>query len=162
MSQQCTYTWVAIRGPNISSNTPHQTHGGLNNLSLPNNSPNLTVACDFVKKSVICSSERIYGSGMVPKRKYWWVKWQLISTWFVLSWKNILLAIFTALWLSQTRGGVVRVTPRSARSLLTWTISLVVVVSEGDRWLVDLRCRRSLLGRHCSMSSRFDLRCWFG
>jgi len=46
-----------------------QTHGGSNSMSLPKKTSNLAIVCDFIKKSVICSSERICESDIVLEVK---------------------------------------------------------------------------------------------
>ena len=109
-------------------NTPPQTQGGSEALSLSKWSRWCSRVCALVKKSASCNSEGTYWRAIV----FWW-QWDrvkdastpicLVSSCFTGS-----LAIWMAQVLSQRRGvGVSQETPKSASSHRSQTISAVVI-----------------------------------
>jgi len=102
--------------------TPPQTHGGSNSMNLLNKAPNPAI----VKKSTIISSERIWE---------WYNAWSEMLTSEVRVNLNMLRPLMKNWiggnlhsWLSRAKGvRVARKTPKSAKNLLIWTMSLVVV-----------------------------------
>ena len=87
----------------IYINSPSQTQGGKieTNLSLETKSWRCPGGCVLVKISAVWSAKETDNSPIVPRVRWWRIKWQSISMCFMRSWNTSLWAIWIALWLSQ-------------------------------------------------------------